>query len=615
MNRKKLYIKKTIKTILQLSVILFVSCTVGDDTPPAQINNFSISTNNKIFNWTAPGDSGDTGRATLYLLRFFTEMQVAEILGVPNLDGVPFIEIQDAVQSNFSEATQVPQFLAPQDAGSPELTAIPRLVLTGIGTNFYSIVANDETGNSSDPSNVLEVTSALVSANFTDTSPESCLGASASFGEFTGRTDGDEDDIVSDLLIGDPCLGRAYIFIGGGDITDDLENIDVSAADVTIIGNPADSFASSVSGVGSLTGSVSFEEFIIGAPDALGGTGQVFVFEGSEDIPSVIDITAGDEARFTITGEELGDRFGFVNTRRGSNSFFVGAPGALAERGKVYRFSSGDLNTQTNADQAAAIVIGESPGDQFGYSVIDGGEVNTSSPDEYVVGAPGIGRAYVFFNEGDIDLSMDLSNVVVISGSAAERFGEVVGGGFNIDGVIDTNNNNFDDENELIELADIEEEADVVVSAPGANDEAGSVFMYSNDDLNETFDNGTPLTFSLRINGISPGDRLGEGLVVIPDINPDTEARSRDTANVLVQVPNNADIAVGSPGREDGEVYIFFGELDISGEFSASEADMTILPSGGISSFGAELDNLLDVNDDDFFDFAIGGTSSSTLEY
>ncbi|MGI9534137.1 MAG: hypothetical protein ACR2NW_04230, partial [Thermodesulfobacteriota bacterium] len=594
MNRIKLYINKNIKTILRLSVILIVSCAVGDDTPPSQINDFSISTNNKIFNWTAPGDDGDTGRATLYLLRFFTEMQVAELLGVPSLEGIPFIVIQEAVQNNFSDATQVPQFLAPQEAGLPELTAIPRLELSGIERNFYSIIANDETGNSSDPSNVLEVTSALVSAVFSDTDPESCLGASASFGEFTGRTEGDEDEIINDLIVGDPCLGRAYIFIGGADITDNLENIDVSLADVTIIGNPADSFASSVSGVGSLTGSVSFEEFIIGAPDALGGTGQVFVFEGSQTLPSVIDLTAGDEARFTITGEAPGDKFGFINTRRGSNSFFVGAPGSLGERGKVYRFSSGDLNTLTSADQASDIIIGQSTGDQFGFSVIDGGEINTSSPDEYVVGAPGAGRAYVFFSEGDIDLSMDLSDVLIITGSAEDRFGEVVGGGFNIDGVIDTSGNNFDDENEFLELADIEENADVVVSAPGADGDSGSVFMYSNDDLNNSFDNGAPLSFSLKINGISPGDRLGEGLVVIPDINPDTEPRQRDTAIVLVQVPNNADIAIGAPGRENGEVYIFFGELDLSGDFSASDADLTILPSGGISAFGADLDNLLD---------------------
>jgi len=590
---------------------------VGDDTPPSQITDFSISTNNKIFNWTAPGDDGDSGRATLYLLRFFTEEQVEEILGVPSLDDVPFPVIQEAVQNNFRDATQVPQFLAPQNAGLPEITAIPRLELFGLERFFYSIIANDEVGNSSDPSNVLEVNAELVSANYTNSNPESCLGASASFGEFTGRDDEDQDEIINDLIIGDPCLGRAYIFIGGADITSDMENIDVSLADITIIGNPDDSFASSVSGVGSLTGSVSFEEFLIGAPDALGGTGQVYVFEGKENIPSVIDLTAGDEARFTLTGEATGDNFGFDLARRGSNSFFVGAPGALSETGKTYRFVSGDLNDQTDADEARNIIIGQDPGDQFGYSVIDGGEINTSSPDEFIVGAPGGGKAYVFYDTGDFNLSDpdDLDEVLIIVGSAADRFGETVGGGFNIDGLIDTSGNNFDDENELIELADIEEDADVVVSAPGANEDAGSVFMYSNEDLNDAFENGTPLDFSLRINGTSPGDLLGTGLIVIPDINPGIEAQKRDTANVLVQIPNNADIAVGAPGKDNGEVYIFFGELNISGELSADQADVTIVPSTGISSFGDVLDNLLDVNDDQFFDFAIGADASSTLEY
>ena len=617
MNTIKQYAVNHFKTVLRLSFIVFVACAVGDDTPPSQIIDFQISTNNKIFNWTAPGDDGDNGRATLYLLRFFTEEQVEEILGVPSLDGIPFPVIQEAVQDNFRDATQVPQFLAPQQAGLPEITAIPRLELFGLDKFFYTIVANDEVGNSSDPSNVLEVTAELVSANYIDNNPVSCLGASASFGEFTGREDQDDDEFVNDLLIGDPCLGRAYIFIGGADITSNMENIDIGLADITIIGNPADSFGAAVSGVGSLVGSTTFEEFIIGAPDALNGTGQVFVFQGDDDLPSVIDLTAGDEARFTITGEAPGDNFGFDLSRRGTNNFFVGAPGALSDTGKVYRFNEGDLSDQTDADNATDIIIGQAPGDEFGFAVINGGEIDTSSPDEFLVGAPGAGKAYVFYDTGDFNLSDpdDLEDVLIIVGDASERFGEAIGGGFNIDGIIDTDGNDFDDENELIELADIEEDADVVVAAPAALEEAGSVFMYSNEDLNNAFENGTPLDFSLRINGIEPGDRLGTGVIVIPDINPGTESQKRDTANVLVQIPNNADIAIGAPGRENGEVYIFFGEIDINGERSASQADVTIIPSAGISSFGNALDNLLDVNDDDFFDIAIGGSSTSTLDY
>ena len=93
---------------------------------------------------------------------------------------------------------------------------------------FYSIIANDNVGNSSPPSNVIETTSVLSGAIYDSSNPMDCPGVSASYGEFTGRNEFDDDEIINDLLIGDPCSGRAYIFIGGPNITRDLDNIDVS---------------------------------------------------------------------------------------------------------------------------------------------------------------------------------------------------------------------------------------------------------------------------------------------------------------------------------------------------------------------------------------------------
>ena len=115
-NVFNLLIITTIITIFSLTN----SCAVGDGTPPSQIVDLRISSNAKNLKWTAPGDDGDIGTATLYLLRFYTEQQVADILDVPNLDGIPFAVIQKAVQDNFRDATQVPQFLEPQVAGSDE---------------------------------------------------------------------------------------------------------------------------------------------------------------------------------------------------------------------------------------------------------------------------------------------------------------------------------------------------------------------------------------------------------------------------------------------------------------------------------------------------------------
>ena len=166
-----------------------------------------------------------------------------------------------------------------------------------------------------------------------------------------------------------------------------------------------------------------------------------------------------------------------------------------------------------------------------------------------------------------------------------------------------------------LSLDELEEDADVVVGAPGALNDMGSVFLYSNEDLVEAFEDGTPFTFTLRIDGISEGDQLGSSLIVIPDINPNTEVVERDTANVINQTATNADIATGSPGRGTGEVYIFFGSVGISGNLTADDADITILSTAGISSFGSDLGNLFDVNDDDFFDIVINSDSAAELQY
>jgi len=612
-NGFNLFLIGTIVLILGFTV----TCTVGDGTPPNQIVDFRLSSNGKNFEWTAPGDDGDVGRATLYLVRFYTEEQIAEFLGVPNLDGVPFGVIQATVQENFAEASQVPQFLEPQEAGSSEITSISRIDINGSERFFYSVIANDNVGNSSPPSNVVETSTILSGALYESSNPMNCPGVSVSFGEFSGRDQDDEDDIINDLIIGDPCAGRAYIFNGGPNITRDLDEIDVSQADITIIGDNIPSFATTVGGIGSFTGSRLFEEIVIGAPEALNGTGQIFIIEGSDDLPSVINFSTGeDEPDFTVTGEFPGDNFGFVLERRGSDDLFVGAPGALNDTGKLYRFDGGDFSENTDADDARDIVTGEAPGDQFGFSVIDGGEINTSSPDEYIVGAPGAGKAYIFFENFTGDISQNLDEVVVLTGSVEDRFGESVGGGYNIQGAVDTSNDeDFEDENGIVDLEELEENADVVVGAPGALMSRGSVFMYANEDILNAFEDGVPLNFSLRIDGNRIGDQLGSSLIVIPDINPNIQIDSRDTANVVNQIATNADIATGAPGRRTGEVYIFFGEFGLSGDLTAADADITIVSTTGVSSFGSDLSNLFDVNNDFFFDIAICSDSAAELQY
>ena len=119
----------------------------------------------------------------------------------------------------------------------------------------------------------------------------------------------------------------------------------------------------------------------------------------------------------------------------------------------------------------------------------------------------------------------------------------------------------------------------------------------------------------MRIDGNRIGDQLGTSLLVIPDINPNVIVVSRDTANVVNQIVTNADIAAGAPGRGTGAAYIFFGELGLSGNLTADDADITILSTTGVSSFCSDLSNLFDVNNDFWFDIGISSDSAAELQY
>jgi hypothetical protein len=113
-------------TLISLTALI-VSCAVGDDKTPGTISDLTSDEITRLLGFTAPGDNGQSGTVTIYFPRYYSDEQVAEILGVPNLDGVPFPEIQEAVIDNFKDATQVPDFQVPQPAGNPETFLSPRL--------------------------------------------------------------------------------------------------------------------------------------------------------------------------------------------------------------------------------------------------------------------------------------------------------------------------------------------------------------------------------------------------------------------------------------------------------------------------------------------------------
>lgn len=108
--------------------------TLPEVNPPSAIANLSLGTKTAtsiVVNWTAPGDDGAAGTASLYDLRYSTSTITA---------------------GNFASATAVTGLPAPKAAGSSETFTV-----TGLNSNttyFFAIMTADEVPNWSAISNV-----------------------------------------------------------------------------------------------------------------------------------------------------------------------------------------------------------------------------------------------------------------------------------------------------------------------------------------------------------------------------------------------------------------------------------------------------------------------------
>ncbi len=560
---------------------------------------------------------------TIYFPRFYSDVQVAEILGVPNLDGVPFSEIQNAVIDNFKNATQVPDFQEPQPAGSPESFLSPRLDISGETSYFYTVRSNDETGKSSNPSNVVELSTPLQNIRYVSSEPGSCLGQSVAAGNYNGDeitqniciiendqdicSGGSQNIGINDYAVGDPCLGKVYIFFGQNDLTNNGSAlIDVADADVTIIGNASDGFGASLATTADFGGDRQAEELVIGAPDFDNGTGKVYVVFGSSTFPSEINLTDGSVEHIEIEGENQGDNFGLSvedgsGILNGRGVFVVGAPFYSSDTGRAYVYKGPDLDkTAVNpATSAHAIFTGQQSGGLFGFSLALLGLIDNNSFDELGIGAPDLGKAYIIFGKDNLqskDLATDTNDVLILEGNADDSFGMSISG----NGDIDEDGQGTDD---------------VIVGAPGTNSDTGSVFLYSGTDLEANLKDGTTPVAETDFTGLNPGDLFGTSISVFPFLTPGLVEKQRNTAIVLQYQVSNADFGVGAPGVPNGSVYVFFGQDNFPAAVTASQANITLTGQDGDSQYGSVVEGLEDVNGDQEDDFAVGGTGFINVYY
>jgi rubrerythrin len=212
--------------------------------------------------------------------------------------------------------------------------------------------------------------------------------------------------------------GRAYIFFGGSEFTGEI-----SAGNASVIINgtaPNDRLGWDVSRADDVNND-GFGDVIVGAPGNNGDTGAVYIFLGDNNIPSLINDTDAD---VSIFGGSSGDEFGFslsfaddVNND-GFDDVIIGAPGNNSDCGVVYIFfGNSSINSLINVADANMIMLGESIGDKFGFSVHHAGDVNGDGVSDVIVGAPYhdngaktyAGAVYVFEGGASMDNIIDWS--------------------------------------------------------------------------------------------------------------------------------------------------------------------------------------------------------------
>ncbi|MCK9995582.1 MAG: FG-GAP repeat protein [Candidatus Krumholzibacteria bacterium] len=303
-------------------------------------------------------------------------------------------------------------------------------------------------------------------------------------------------------------------------------------------------------------------EFLVGAPGAPNGGnhGAVHIWLGNKELTV--------EADFVWTGVNE-EKFGFAVARIGDVNddnvpdWAVGAPDSDEDgstKGKVYVFyGNSDLSSITPVG-----IIGETGGDNFGYSISAAGDFNNDGVADFIVGAPALdvaspgraGSAYVIYGHKD-GVSTDLADATKLTGEFSnDAFGWSV-----------TDAGDFLDGDDC-----------VAVGAPW-NDthgglDAGAVYVYEGDIIPDD-----KVDHEIQCGGIAPGSQYGFAVRGVGDWGGDT----------------HTDLAIGGPfnnngGLAAGRVEIVYG----SASGPSTTGDRYVLGEVAGDNFGYSLDRIWD---------------------
>jgi len=314
---------------------------------------------------------------------------------------------------------------------------------------------------------------------------------------------------------------------------------------------------------------------------------------------------------YTISGFANGDWLGFSTktagdiNKDGYDDFLVGAPQWASQRGIVYVIYGGPTNSfvdidlsTTSLDPASTgfAIMGETAGDQFGYSVSTAGDMNKDGYADIVIGAnarnTNQGAAYVIFGRPTFSSNIDLSSTPLDPTSTGFMIAGITAGdqfGYSVSEAGDINKDGY---------------GDIIISAYLRNSEQGSVYViYGQPTYSSNFILGTtplnPAISGFTLTGALAGDHFGSSVSGIGDINGDTYD----------------DFAIGAEARNSwqGAVYVVYGQatpgdIDLSSGAALSPASTGFRIYGGAlgDNFGFTVSKAGDVNNDGIVDILVG---------
>jgi len=441
------------------------------------------------------------------------------------------------------------------------------------------------------------------------------------------------DDILIGAINGDGLAnatfdgGESYLLFGkaGGFVDIDLGAL--SPADGFVLGgaNPSDKSSGALSSLGDINGD-GFDDFIIGASDAGGGTGESYVILGKAGGFADIDLgTLSASDGFTIFGSTAGDLSGFAVAGAGDINgdgfadVIVGAYGANSATGEshvIFGGAGGFADIDLSAPLAPGsgfIINGGGLSDQAGWSVASAGDVNGDGFDDLIIGAnkaDGVGDAksnagesYVIFGSASGFSDINVGALAPAAGFTIFGADANDGAGYSVAGAGDVNGDGY---------------ADVIIGAIGARG-AGNLLANSGEAY-VVFGKATGIgNIDLANLAVSDGftlrggdalDNFGRSVSSAGDINGD------GFDDILVGAWNGDGDANAESNA--GEAYVIFGK---AGGFAPLEVD-SLTPTEGFAIFGGAAGDRAggsvsaagDINGDGYDDIIVGAPFAAGSE-